>query len=329
VSARPPRECGRRDWGNVACDPVRGHVYYFGGGHSTHQVNDVAIYVVGANRWSFSAGDHNDLLPPTHWGGYAMGYRGGEWAHHQRNNYVAVDGRMFIGSEGLDLAWFYDLDRGGVWRMRKPGKRSKDKAAVSECAAHVVSPDGRVLGLLGQNMVSRMSGTNSGKSGLSSYNIYDNTLEIHDAPPPFPSHLYEHRPLCFVPDRNQIFFYEHAGGKRFARQRTWVYDIRTNRWKDLKPKNMPFANAGDTLLAEYIDGQDAVLCLIQNRKMKERVEYWAYSLARNAWSCMTEKGANVGDPYGQAAYVAKYRVMVAVPKHTRVMRVDVDALKWE
>jgi RNA polymerase sigma factor (sigma-70 family) len=326
VLAKPPRECGRRDWGNVACDPVRGHVYYFGGGHSTYQVNDVAIYAVGANKWSFAVGDHNDFLPPTGWGGTAMGYRGGKWAHHQRNQYVALDGRMFV---GIDNPWFYDLDRGGVWRRRKLSDRKKEGPAPNESAVHVVSPDGRVMALLGQNMVSRMAKSHTGKSGFSSYDIYANTLKIRNVTAPFPSRVYEHRPLCFMPDKNQIFFYEHAGGKKFSSQKTWVFDIKTAKWTDLKPKNSPFSGPGSVRLAEYIEGQNAVWCVLTNRNMKKRTEYWVYSFKRNAWICMKEEGMNVGSPYGQAAYVAKYGVLVAVTKRTRVMRVDVDKLKWK
>jgi len=196
---------------------VRGHVYYFGGGHSTYQVTDVAIYSVGANKWSFAAGDHNDFLPPTSWAGCAMGFRGGKWAHHQRNQYVALDGRMFV---SVSDPWFYDLDRGGVWRQRKLSSRKKDKES-------------------------------------------------------------------------------------------------------------PFNGPGGTELAEYIEGQDAVWCVLRNRNMKKRTEYWVYWFKRNAWTCMTEEGASIGGPYGQAAYVARYGVLVAVPKRTRVMRVDVEKLKWE
>jgi hypothetical protein len=194
----------------------------------------------------------------------------------------------------------------------------------------VVTPDGRVLGLLGQNMVSSMADAGPGKSGLSSYDVHANTLTIRGAQPPFPNHLYEHRPLCYVPDRDQIFFLERAGGNdKLSAQRTWVFDVKTCKWIDLKPKKSPFDGPGSTCLAEYIDGQDAVFCSLVNRNQGKRTEYWVYSFKRNTWTCVEEKGADIGSPYGQAAYVAKYGVLVAVPKNTRVMRVDVEKLKWE
>ncbi|MGC4115118.1 MAG: calcium-binding EGF-like domain-containing protein [Myxococcales bacterium] len=62
VHMHPKNEGPERQWGNAACDPVRGHVYYFGGGHSTYQVNDVAIYAPGVNAWFYGVGDHNDWM---------------------------------------------------------------------------------------------------------------------------------------------------------------------------------------------------------------------------------------------------------------------------
>jgi len=75
--AKTQRQPEGRGWGIALSDPVLGHVYYFGGGHATYQVNDVAIYVVGANRWVYAVGEHNDWTPPVGWGGIAMGFLGG------------------------------------------------------------------------------------------------------------------------------------------------------------------------------------------------------------------------------------------------------------
>lgn len=323
-----------RGWGNAACDPVRGHVYYFGGGHASYQVNDVAIYAVGANQWCFAAGDQNDSIPPTNWGGIAMGYRGGKPAHHQRNQYVAVDGRMFVGfpnvapppPAGEDAqpraavphAWFYDLDRGGIWRWRRPDERRADEKAVNDIAVHVTTADGRVLGLMGQNNIARMARIYRNRSGFCSYNIYTNTLTLRDVPPPFPNKVPESRPLCYVSDRDQIFFQQTP--------RTWVFDVKSATFKDLKPERQP--PPGAVRVAEYIDGQDAVLAVITNRAKGKRAEHWVYSFKKNTWTPMTyaNKPPGVSSPYGQLVYVAKYGVFVNLPG-VQVMRPDVDAVK--
>ena len=100
VHLRPAGDGVDKGWGNAACDPVRGQVYYFGGGHATYQVNDVAVYAPGVNRWFYAAGDHNDWIPPLYWDGFCMGLRGGPPAGHQRNYYCVLDGRMYVSTGG-------------------------------------------------------------------------------------------------------------------------------------------------------------------------------------------------------------------------------------
>ncbi len=76
VQAKPPREPARRDWGNLAVDPVQGWVVYFGGGHSTYQVSNVDVYSPGANRWTTGVGRHNDNIPIVGWEGSTLGLGG-------------------------------------------------------------------------------------------------------------------------------------------------------------------------------------------------------------------------------------------------------------
>ena len=155
----------------ASVDPVRSLVCYFGGGHSSNQFNDVAVYAVGANRWLHTAGEANDWVPPVGWGGLTMGLHGGPHAHHQRNTYVALDGRVWrsvgTGSRRWSpeaekrarprYAWFWDIDRGGVWRMQKIAKVTLGEGVPGTWGQpHVVDPAGQVgtvLYLQDQNAV--------------------------------------------------------------------------------------------------------------------------------------------------------------------------------
>ncbi|NQT89351.1 hypothetical protein HQ560_21460, partial [bacterium] len=254
VRAEPPREPANRDWGNAACDPVRGWVVFFGGGHATYQVNNVAVYATGANRWVTAAGDHNDWAPPVGWGGAAMGLRGGAHAHHMRNEYVALDGRMFrsTGAEsrrwgaetakrpGPRFAWFHDADRGGVWRQTRIATVARGEGVAGTygrpCTVH---PDGRVFGF-GGSLEPYDGRFFESEAYFSVYDIYANTLEVKAVPPPFPGIVYECRPFCTLPDRNQIFFYECAEKKGVVeRQGTWLYDVEANRFTKLEPNRHP------------------------------------------------------------------------------------------
>jgi RNA polymerase sigma factor (sigma-70 family) len=330
VAAKPPRDCPTKDWGNVGVDTVRNCLYYFGGGHSTYQMNDVSVYAVGANRWVFRAGDHNDWLPPVNWGGAHRGYLGGPNACHMTNAYVACDGRMFL-SPGVTLnsrwsppstALFYDLDRGGFWRTRAIKDVDLGKGVPGRYgAAHVAAPEGRVLGFSG----GLRPATPRGPSCVSDYDIYTGKLTVRKAQAPRPGAVGECRPFCYLAGKNRIFYYEYAkarGGKP-ARQRTWVYDVKTARFTDLKPKHQPPGVITGTV---YMADKDAVFA-----GMGRSGEQWVYSFKKKDWAELPGKGRFSG-PYAQMGYFPKYGVVVHVgsaSRGTKVMRPDPGAAKWE
>jgi hypothetical protein len=336
IHPRPPRDADTRDWGVAACDPVRGWVVYFGGGHSTYQVDDVAIYAVGANRWSHAAGEHNDWFPPIRWDGCAMGMRGGPPAGHQRNTYVAYDGRVYVfagaGSRRWDAeparwpgrrhTWFYDVDRGGVWRQQPITDVQLGPSVPGAYGRpHVVDPRGMIYGFGGQPEPydGRFF---HGESYFSAYDVGADRLTIRRIPGEAAGPVGEGRPFCMLTDRNQVFYYE----KHEDRHRTWVYDIGENRFIDLKPARLPPA---DPRTVEYVAEQKAVLAIVGQG------EPWVYSLERNTWAPLPlESDEEIGfaRPYGQMVYVARYGVMVNTGSASRgvaVMRPDLRRLRWD
>jgi len=339
IAAKPqPYEASRRDWGNVGVDPVRGHVYYFGGGHSTYQINDVALYVVGANRWVHAAGDHNDFVPPVGWGGIAMGYRGGRHAHHQRNEYQALDGRMYVDVGGrqrfdgkaddrrLGIAWFYDVDRGGVWRQKRVKLNLGEGVERPFGRPHMADPSGKLVSL--ELLPPYKYADEIAEAYFCSYDVYANELTVKKIPPPWPGRVGESRGFCLLPDRQQIFYYEYrrAAGDRPERQRFWMYDVGSNRFRELKPKRCP--SMGTCTVVEYLQGHDALLTVI--RRPERRYEQWVYSLDRDVWAELPLRGEKpqFADPYGQMAYVAMCGVLVNVPKTTLILRPDLSRVKW-
>jgi hypothetical protein len=340
VHARPPREPADRGWGIAACDPVRGWMVYFGGGHATYQVNNVAVYVVGANRWATTAGDHNDYVPPVGWGGVAMGFRGGPHAHHMRNEYVALDGRVFRsmgtasrrwGAEAEKrppprYAWFHDVDRGGVWRQVRIARLDiGEKVPGTYGRPCCVHPDGRVFGF-GGGLEPYDGRFFAGESYFSVYDVYRNTLSIRRIEPPVPGIVYECRPFCTLGDRDQIFFYECVARQgKIERQGTWVFDVKTSRFSNLHARRHPPDEPGTVL---YLEHQDAVWAAIG------RDQQWVYSFRHNTWAPLPlESDSPLGfDPvYTQVVYAAKYGVLVgagSASRGTAVMRPDVRAARW-
>jgi hypothetical protein len=342
IHAKPPRETADRGWGILGADPLRGWAVYFGGGHATYQVNNPDVYVVGANRWVTTAGEHNDWVPPVGWGGVTMGYRGGRHAHHQRNEYVALDGRMYwsVGTRsrrwraeeekrpGPRHSWFFDIDRGGVWRQVEIAKVVLGKGVPGTYGKPCVTfPDGRVISF-GGALEPYDGRFFAGENYAGIFDIYRNTLTMKAVPPPSPGIVYECRPFCALADRNQVFFYECVvRDKKIERQRTWLYDVAANRFRDLKPKRHPtVAEEPGTVL--YLEGQNAVFAVLG------RDRQWAYSFEHNTWAelpLQSDGPMAFAGPYSQTVYVAKHGVLVNVgwaSRGTAVMRADVRGLNW-
>ena len=360
VAAKPPVEPNRRDWGSIACDPVRGWMVYFGGGHSTYQGTDVAIYQVGANRWIHQAGGYNDSLPPVGWGGYHVDAWGANNAGHMRNQYVALDGRMYMNVgfgcqikprggnatfsevEVVSLpakphVWFYDIDRGGVWRQlptEVDGAVPKPSRGRIGAAPHVVDPAGKLYGfaLSGRRYSNATTGV-----VLRCYDVYARKTTVIQVPKPWPNRWPESRPFCMLPDKARIFLQDYntkaaaakaKGGKvGVPISRTWVYDIKANKFIDLNAANQP---NGRALGVAYAQGQDAVLAIMSSGYHK--FEQWVYSFKHNRWTPLPvgkKSGIRFQAPYTQMDYVAKRGVLVNFAGRTHVMRPDISKLKWE
>ncbi|MFW6107992.1 MAG: Kelch repeat-containing protein [bacterium] len=339
VPLEPTGRAAHRGWSSIACDQVRGHVYSYGGGHSTYQINNVAILALGANTWTTAAGDHNDFIPAAGWGGCTMGYRGGQWAHHMRNQYVAIDGRMYVGSQQTDriakmsgltggqhLNWFYDVDRGGIWRQQVVPDANvtagKDVKTFVD-TVHVSDPS---AGLLLGTFDAKSGGW--GKSHVRIFDAYANTLRWRKVRGDVPRRGMEGTPFDLMRDRGQIFYLASRFNEKKPEQgghQPYAYDVKTNTWQKLESKNTPAP--ARPLIVCYLDGQDAVWACLARKWGRQRKNYF-YSLKTGAWTEIEGEAPGVAYPYGQVVYVRKFGVLVNVAA-TKVMRPDVSTLTGE
>jgi hypothetical protein len=225
--------------------------------------------------------------------------------------------------------WFYDIDRGGVWRQLATvgveGKLPKPSRGSRGGRPHVVDPAGRTYSIVLKNPNRYDRRTTS--AAVYCYDVYSRKVTIKEVPAPWPTRPPESRPFCMLPDRNQIFFQDFDAARKNPKPpRTWVYDVKGNKFIELKPPKQPRGRACGTA---YIAGQDAVFAAIDTGGRK--FEQWVYSLKRNKWVQLPAAGVKTGfkAPYSQFDYVAKYGVIVNYNNRTYLMRPDVKKLKWE
>jgi hypothetical protein len=359
VRAKPPREPAGRGWGNLSIDPVRGWAVYFGGGHATYQINDVAVYAVGANAWTTGAGEFNSYVTPQGWEGSTLGYRGGPACGHQRNAYQSFDGRMYVltGSDertatgSVGSTWnyvfhadknyvrFYDIDRGGVWRDTRISSIERPEDVPNHPNVHMVDPAGRIVNLIrqpGGGMAGRIyryvySGPLD-KFFTSIYDVNEDKLLVREVPKPFPPAEGESRPYCYLAGQGKVFYMNAKPDDGAAaadpkkppmKQVTWLYDTRENKFAELAPAHTP--PAGGVQVVEYVESQKCALAVIGGRQ-------WVYSFEKNDWAelPLTAEGGKMGveGPYGQLVWVAKYGVFVNLAGGTWVMRPDFSQVKF-
>jgi hypothetical protein len=289
-----------------------------------------------------------------------MDVRGANNAGHMRNQYVALDGRMFVnvgfGSQikrrnektaiwdaeicslpARPRSWFYDIDRGGVWRQLPSkiyGELPEPHRGHRDGRPSVVDPAGIVYGI--DIVPERAYHNASVGTRIHGHNIYTGKTTITEVPAPWPYVQPESRPFCMLPDRGQIFL-QDANWKRLKGQkgavgpatRTLVYDIEANRFIDLQPANQPPGKATGTA---FIQEQGVILCTIDTGDRK--MEQWVYSLEKNCWARLPlnvagERKFTFQNPYTQVDYVAEFGVLVNFAGRTFVMRPDFGKFDWQ
>lgn len=93
---------------------------------------------------------------------------------------------------------------------------------------------------------------------------------------------------------------------------TWAYDLRANRWRDLKPTVQPPTDRNDAVLT-YDPANKVILAIVKvsegkEEKAKHHLETWALDVGKNTWTKMNP--AREPDPSGNRA-----RLLTFLPEH--------------
>jgi hypothetical protein len=78
------------------------------------------------------------------------------------------------------------------------------------------------------------------------------------------------------------------GAQFFDDPHTWAYDLRANRWRDLKPARQPPTDRNDAVLA-YDTRNGVIVAVVKITQGKDdnarhRLETWTFDVGRNAWT---------------------------------------------
>jgi hypothetical protein len=188
-------------------------------------------------------------------------------------------------------AWVYDL-AGNTWRDLRP--LPEPDIRPLRCAAW--DSDHEVIVLFG--------GENS-RDGTLVYDPYANTWTNRHPPrqPPFRSG----GNLAYDAARKVHVLF---GAQFIDDPHTWLYDLRADRWRDLRPVPQPPTDQNDAVLA-YDSANQVVIAVVKvtegkGEKAKHRLETWTFDAGRGTWTKM--KPAQEPDPSGNRA-----RLLAFVP----------------
>jgi hypothetical protein len=197
-------------------------------------------------------------------------------------------GHGFQWSRGVKLkesaVWLYDLPTNTWQNMRPPPYNLSEKGQINVGgldSGSTYDPNHELaLSFGGQ-------GNSGGKNALFAYDAYSNTLHYLDAAnPPAPR---DGMGLAYDTRRDQLVMF---GSQYLVDERTWFYDVETNRWegKLLEPHPPAQKVTKDyTTIPRlaYDSVNDVILCLAWLGE--EAHETWALDLEKMAWTKLEPK----------------------------------------
>ena len=315
--ADPLRAAPVRAWGSATFDSDRGRILNWGGGHCAYGGGDVDSYDLANHTWIGS--EEHPEYPHRLW---SLGVRlagvtfnGNPWTDHGRRifaydptsrhmiavrsitltaGYVPEALRDFPGAPRAQeeakvdpptnynkaVTWSFDPDR-GQWSIVGPGMVGLDTLATSKHGVIGVATDWR----------SRLKDSGHLRTWSPDGKPVDHAVALFDAkaqrwkrlgePQECPQNLYEMTSLAYDSKRDQLLL--HGGGQN--RDELWAFDLKTQRWRHLRPTVAATDKAPPLCHREmiYLPKHDVFLTYGPAPGDEPGSALWAYRPQQNLW----------------------------------------------
>jgi hypothetical protein len=287
VPADPDWEPGEHGWGMMGFNGRLHAAIMWGGGHSTHQANEITLYFPGANQWVEVYPHHRIDMPPWYKGCGNPGgvdWRGGVFNLHARRGVGGNGGKALINIQCFSPYWY-----GPEAFLKIPESWGKTTTFEFDYFSRRwrlplpdVGADGMCYPYNARNttMAVNVNGARFWDSAAGTWQV------ASDAKCPTPPNAGEGAGNLFVEKRNLVVVIGPVGKE--AAIQTWALDIAAGTWKNLEPRGVPpgrptalaYCEADDCIYAGCFTGFD--------RKSPEGQEA-IYSFKHNSWSTLPTK----------------------------------------
>lgn len=334
VPADPPgREPGEYGWGMTGFNGRMHCVVLWGGGHSTHQANDIRLYFPGANKWVCGYPPHRIAIAPWNKGCGNPGgvdLRGGVYNLHARRGLGGNGTRALINIQCFS-PYFYGPDA----FMKQPKRWGKTTTFEFDffsrrwrmpCPTRVTG--GMCYPYNEKNTVMAVSA-----GGADFYDREANTWKpLCSAKCPKKIHAGEGAGNLYIEQKNMVVVIGPAGkGKPVE---TWALDLKSGAWKDLNTKGAP---PGRPSALAYCEKDDCIFagCFTGFGNKPLQGQEAVYSFKRNTWivfpSKIQKRVRKKGQPYKPpsiSGYHTGWTKIAFSPKHNLILRHNEGGGMW-
>jgi Galactose oxidase, central domain len=333
VPADPPWEPGGRGWGMTGFNGRMNCAVLWGGGHSTHQANDIQLYFPGANRWITGYPAHRINIAPWNKGCGNPGgvdFRGGVYNLHARRGLGGNGTRALINIQCFS-PYFY----GPEAFMKQPARWGKTTTFEFDFFSRrwrLPCPQAGASGMCypynAKNTVMAVS-----VSGAQYYDREKNTWTWASKSkcPGKPSGG-EGASNLYIEKKNMVVVVGPTGKNKPVE--TWALDIKTGVWKNLKPAGAP---PGRPSALTYCEKDDALFagCFTGFGKKPLQGQEAVYSFKKNQWITFPSKQQKRVLKRGQrykpttiSGYHNAWSKIAFSPKHNLILRHNEGRGMW-